>query len=60
LLFDIELDQQVLGLTAPRKVMRGRLDVESTQMHVNLSTPTAAARDSGEISTSVAEHPERR
>jgi len=34
-MFDTELYQQVLGLTAPRKVTEVRLDVESTAIHVD-------------------------
>jgi hypothetical protein len=35
-MFDTELYQQVLGLTAPWKVTDVRLDVESTEIHVHV------------------------
>ena len=38
-MFDTELYQQVLGLTAPWKVTDVRLDVESTEIHVHVDHP---------------------
>ena len=38
-MFDTELYQQVLGLTAPWKVTDVRLDVESTEIHVQAEHP---------------------
>jgi hypothetical protein len=35
-MFDTDLYQQVLGLTAPWKVTDVRLDVESTEIHVHV------------------------
>ena len=35
-MFDTELYQQVLGLTAPWRVAEVKLDVESTQIHVHV------------------------
>lgn len=38
-MFDTELYQQGLGLTAPWKVTDMRLDVESTEIHVHVDHP---------------------
>ena len=38
-MFDTDLYQQVLGLTAPWKVTDVRLDVESTEIHVHVEHP---------------------
>jgi hypothetical protein len=38
-MFDTEFYQQVLGLTAPWKVMDVRLDVESTEIPVHVEHP---------------------
>ena len=38
-MFDTELYQQVLGLTASWKVTDVRLDVESTEIHVHIEHP---------------------
>jgi hypothetical protein len=38
-MFDTELYQQVLGLTAPWRVADARLDVESTEIHVHVEHP---------------------